>query len=95
MKALYERDSERSQKTYSNLYILRRCQNDQVHDKTIKMKELRAFRGYFAPHPYEAKKINSLFIKFFLSMAKVYKSDISLIFTVAMVTKMATTIGLK
>ena len=60
-------------------------------------KELRALRGYFAPPPHEAKNEicfspNSSYL-FIRTMTQVYKSDTSLTFTVAMVTKMAAKVG--
>ena len=57
-----------------------------------KLKELRALRGYFSPPMRPKNEIrfspNSSYW-FFRTMTQVYKSDISLTFTVAMVTKMA------
>ena len=58
----------------------------------ISIKELRALRGYFGPPRRPKKEIrfhqNSSFW-FIRTMTQVYKSDISLTFTVAMVTNMA------
>ena len=62
----------------------------------FKIKELRALRGIFGPPMRPKNEIrfssNSSY-KFIRTMAQVYKSDISLTFTVAMVTKMAAKIG--
>ena len=56
-------------------------------------KEVRALRGYFGP-PLRPKhdirfSQNSSYL-YIRTMGQVYKSDISLTFTVAMVTKIAT-----
>ena len=59
-------------------------------------KELRALRGYFGPPMRPKNEIrfspNSSY-RFIRTMTQVYKYDISLTFTVAMVTKMATKTG--
>ena len=62
------------------------------------IKELRALRCYFAPPPHEAKKNEICFkpnysYQFISTMAQVFMSDISLTFTVAIVTKMVAKIG--
>ena len=58
------------------------------------VKELRALRGYFGPPLMPKNEIrfspNASIIR---TMAQVYKSDISLTFTIARVAKMAVKIG--
>ena len=58
----------------------------------LSTKELRALRGYSGPSMRQKNEIrfspNSSYW-FIKTMTRVYKSDISLTFTVAMVTKMA------
>ena len=66
-----------------------------ISDQTL-IKGVRALRGYFGP-PMRPKNeirfsLNSSYW-FIRIMTKVYKSDISLTFTVAMVTKMAAKTG--
>ena len=59
-------------------------------------KELRALRGYFGPpmRPKNEIRFSPNSSHWYIrTMTQVYKSDISLTFTVAMVTKMATKIG--
>ena len=62
-------------------------------------KQLHALRGYFAPpHPPMRPKNEIRFSPnssywFIRTMTQVYKSDISLTFTAAMVTNMATKTG--
>ena len=59
-------------------------------------KELRAFRGYFGPPMRPKNEIcfspNSYYY-LIRTIAQVFKSDISLTITIAMVTKMAANIG--
>ena len=60
------------------------------------IKELRALRGYFGPPmrpKYENRFTPNSSYRFIRTMTRMYKSDISLTFTIAMVTKMAVKTG--
>ena len=69
---------------------------DFPHKNALGIKELRALRGFFGP-PMRLKYKNCFSpicsFKFIRTIAIVYKSQITLTFTLAMVTKMATKIS--
>ena len=79
--------------------ILQMCNNPKLALVNINAyaKGVRALRGYSPPPPMRPKhekcfsQISSY--SFIRTIAQVYKSGIASIFTVAMVTKMATKIG--